>query len=194
MIPGAARPVRCREEFLGDRLVGLDQAQHQGREVDLGEVGAAGAGLDLGDPQERGEGREDGIRVLDRPVDGALIDRGLGRTEPRQLQPVAQPAERCPEVVRDVVGDLLQVQEQRLDSIEHAVEVKGQLGELVARTRAPTGMRRPSAPPSTSRLAPLIASIRRSTLKVVSEPLPSARARVRTRQITKPRTRSCCIR
>ncbi len=36
-----------------------------------------------------------------------------------------------------------------------------------------------------------MASIRRSTLRVVSDPLPSARARVRTRQITKPRTRSC---
>ncbi len=121
---------------LGDRLVGLDQAQHQGREVDLGEVGAAGAGLDLGDPQQRGEGREDRIRVLDRPVDGALVDQGLGRAEPRQLQPMAEPAERRAEVVRDVVGDLLQVQEQRLDAVEHAVEVKGQLGELVARARA----------------------------------------------------------
>ena len=50
----------------------------------------------------------------------------------RLLGAVAQPRERRLEVVRDIVGDLLEAVHQRLDALQHGVEVAGEPVELVA--------------------------------------------------------------
>ena len=56
---------------------------------------------------------------------------GLGQQ--RHLEPGAQPVERRPEIVGDVVGHLAHALQQPLDLVEHRVEVGGELVELVAR-------------------------------------------------------------
>ena len=57
-------------------------------EVDRAEALAAGAGLDLRDPQQRAEGGQDGVGLRDRRVDGHLVVADRAR-------PVARAASRC---------------------------------------------------------------------------------------------------
>ena len=72
------------------------------------------------------------VRFLDRAFERRAILRFvLGRAQ-RLLAAVAQPRQRRLEVVGDVVGDLLEAAHQRLDAIEHGVEIAGQPVELVA--------------------------------------------------------------
>ncbi len=53
-------------------------------------------------------------------------------SEQRQLEPRPQPRQRRLQIVRDIVGDLAHPGHQPLDLIEHAVEIVGELVELVA--------------------------------------------------------------
>ena len=71
------------------------------------------------------------VRLLDHPFQrGPVLRFVLGGAQ-RLLGAVAQPRERRLEIVGDVVGDLLEAMHQRLDALEHDVEIAGQPVELV---------------------------------------------------------------
>ena len=54
------------------------------------------------------------------------------RAAQRLFAAVAQPRQRRFEIVRDVVGDFLEAAHQRLDALQHGVEMLGEAVELVA--------------------------------------------------------------
>ena len=88
-------------------------------------------GLDAGDAQQRVEGRKYLI---------GLAERGFGERRrcvvaariPELFEARAQAAERGAQVVRDVVRDPANIVHEGLDTLEHRVQVRDQLVELVA--------------------------------------------------------------
>ena len=65
---------------------------------------------------------------------GAVFGLALGRCAAPSFGAIAQTRERRLEIVRDIVGDLLQAMHQRLDALKHDVEVFRQPVELIAGT------------------------------------------------------------
>ena len=97
-------------------------------------------------------------------------------TEQCQLEPRAQPRQRRLQIVRDIVGDLAHAGHQPLDLVEHAVEIGGELVELVA--RAASGTRSDRLPAMTRSPVRFTCSTRRSMLRLITvppnSPTPSA--------------------
>ena len=119
--------------LLGQRLVELDDVRRERGGVDRREGGAAVAGLDLGDAQQRVEDPHDLVELLDRRLGGGAEALGGVRRAQRGLQPPAQPRQRRAQVVGDGVGDLPDAVHQLGDAVEHHVDVAGEAVELVAR-------------------------------------------------------------
>ena len=74
-----------------------------------------------------------------RPSDSSIVASSAARyslsvpaVRSACLGAIAQPRQRRLEIVRDVVGDFLEAVHQRLDALEHGVEVVGETVELVA--------------------------------------------------------------
>ena len=89
-------------------------------------------GFGARDHQQRVEGADQPVGFLDRRFQrGAVFGLALGGAQ-RLLGAIAQAGERRLEIVRDIVGDLLQAAHQRLDALEHGVEVFRQPVEFVA--------------------------------------------------------------
>ena len=120
--------------IFGHRQVQLVQPLQQYRKVDRRETADPGAGLDLGDAQQRGEQGQHLVGVLERPPDRRRIVPDPARLVARRLQAVAQPRQRRAQVVCHVAGDLLQVLEQLGDAVEHVVDGTGQAVPLVVPT------------------------------------------------------------
>ena len=78
--------------ILGDRFVGFAQTGEKRREVDFCEARLLGAGLDLGDAQQGGEGLEQRIGFLDGGIGGCFVIRGRGGTLTGILEALAQAA------------------------------------------------------------------------------------------------------
>ena len=90
---------------------GAKASTHSGKngaEVELAKTGAAGSGLDLGNAQQRIEGRQNFVDVNDRRLDrgGVLLD-GL-RLHLRCFEPLTQAGERRFQIVGDVGRDMSQ--------------------------------------------------------------------------------------
>src|SRR5664279_1973282 len=118
--------------LLGQRLVQLADVVGDLGGVELAHVVARLAGFGARDHQQRVEGADQPLGVLDCSFQrGAVFACALGGAQ-RLLAAIAQARERRLEIVRDIVGDLLQAVHQRLDALQHDVEVLGQPIELVA--------------------------------------------------------------
>ena len=79
------------------------------------------------------------LKVRISPSDSSIVASSAARYSrlalggaQRLLGAVAQARQRRLEIVRDIVGDLLQAVHQRLDALEHGVEIVGQPVEFVA--------------------------------------------------------------
>ena len=79
------------------------------------------------------------LKVRISPSDSSIVVSSAARycdsssaSAQRLLAAVAQPRERGLEIVGDVVGDLLEAVHERLDALEHDIEVAGEPVELVA--------------------------------------------------------------
>ena len=117
---------------LGQRLVELGHVADQVRQLDRLEAALGRAGLGLGDGEQRGEGLQQ-LVDLGHGLGGRLaIGVEVGVLQQQQLETAAQPRQRAAQVVGDVVGDLLGGVEQALDAVQHGVEVRRHLVELVA--------------------------------------------------------------
>ncbi len=133
----------------GEALLGVHiEAQarlFRDRLVELGDVGddrggierfhALGhrAGFEPGDQQQRVEGLDEIVGLLDGLDEAVAVGGRVVRIPERCLGAIAQAVERRLEVVGDVVGDLAQGDHQLLDAAEHGVEALGKAIELVAR-------------------------------------------------------------
>ena len=117
--------------LLGGGTVGIDHGLDERSQRDPAEPFGSGAGLDLRDLQQRGEGRQDPVDVARRRLDLLLQRRNGMALLPRQLEALPQAGQRRPEVVGDVVRHLLQAADQALDPFQHRVEAGGEMVELV---------------------------------------------------------------
>ena len=103
--------------------------------VEIIHVAARLPGLRARDHQQGVEGANQPVGFLNGPFKrGAVLGLAAG-TGQCLLGAVAQPRQRCLEVMGDVVGNLLQAHHQRLDALEHGVEVFREAIEFV--TAAP---------------------------------------------------------
>src|SRR5262245_27315104 len=116
------------------RPIGAGDALDDIGKVERPEGGLARAGLYLGYPQKPREGRQKLVGLLYSRIDGGLI--GLLRTagQPHRLQHLSQPAERTPEIMRDVRRHMLQAFEQLLIAVEESVQVSREPVHLVGST------------------------------------------------------------
>ncbi len=121
----------------GQRLVELVNAAGDIGRVEIIHVAARLAGLRARDHQQRVEGADQSVGFLDGPLQRRAVVGLAARFRQRLLGAVAQARQRRLEVVGDVVGDFLQPRHQRLDPLQHGVEVFGEAVELVA--AAPDG-------------------------------------------------------
>ena len=122
-----------RPRILGGGLIGLADAAGQRREIELGEGALLRTGLDLGDAQQGREGFQELVGFDDRGLGrGVVVGRGLGPLA-RIFQVLAQPAERCAQVVGDVARHLAQPVHELLDAAQHGVEAGDELVDLVVR-------------------------------------------------------------
>ena len=118
--------------LLGQRLVKLADVAGDLGGVEIDHVVARLAGFGARDHQQRVEGADQPVRFLERGIErGAIFRLALGRAQ-GLLGAVAQTRERRLQIMGDVVGDFLQARHQRLDAVEHGVEVVGETVELVA--------------------------------------------------------------
>src|SRR4051812_29115822 len=87
--------------ILSDRAVSLSDTFEDGRQRDRPEPSLSDSRLDLGDPQQSRKSREDGVGILDRPIDGHFEFTGRVRSEKCFLKALAQPAKRRLQIMRD---------------------------------------------------------------------------------------------
>ena len=130
--PFAAAIVRPQPRLLGDRLVELGDVLDDRCRIDGAHALVHRAGLEPRDQQQRVEGLDQLVGLLDGLCQPVAIGRRAVGIRERRLGAVAQPVERRLEIVGDVVGDLAQGRHQLLDAVEHGVEALRQAVELVA--------------------------------------------------------------
>jgi hypothetical protein len=99
--------------ILGDRSVGLRYGVEHGGQIHFGESRTSRSRLDLGDPQQRREGRQDCVGFGDRLVDGCLVFDDGARPEPGALQLLPKPGEWRAQVMGYIVGNLPQARVRR---------------------------------------------------------------------------------
>ena len=125
----------------GQRLVEFVDAAGDVGGVEIVHVAARLPGLGARDHQQRIEGADQAVGFLDGAFQrGAIFGLAAG-TRQRLLGAVAQPRQRRLQIVGDVVGDFLQARHQRLDPLQHGVEVFREPIEFVAAApdRQPAG-------------------------------------------------------
>ena len=114
---------------------GVEQLHHLARdvrEIDGAEHRGAVLRLDLRNAGEGGEHGEHPVELADGIADQRLVGLTVARPPGGLLQAAAHAGERRAQVVRDVVGRLLHLAHQRLDAVEHAIEVLGEPVPFVA--------------------------------------------------------------
>ena len=100
--------------------------------VEIVHVAARLPGLGARDHQQRIEGADQAVGFLDGALQRRAVIGLAARFRQRLLGAVAQARQRRLEIVGDVVGDFLQPRHQRLDPLQHGVEVFREAIELVA--------------------------------------------------------------
>src|SRR5450631_3317422 len=104
-------------------IVQLDNLAGDFDQIHGAEPAFSGLGLDLRNPHDRREYPQHGIEVGDRVADQRLIILSHAPTVIGLLQPSAHSRQRRPQVVRDIVADLLDLPHQGFDAVQHQVEV-----------------------------------------------------------------------
>lgn len=117
---------------LGGGAIGLGHPLQELRQGHGRKLRARGAPFDLADQEQRAEGGEHLVSLAEGLRHGRLILWKRGPAGLQRPQPVPDAGEGGTKVMRDVAGHLPQALHQGLDSIEHSVEVGGQLVEFVA--------------------------------------------------------------
>ena len=90
--------------------------------------------LDLRDAGERREHAQDIVEIGDGGADQRLVPLRLAPPDRCLFQPAAHAHQRRPQVVGDVVSDLLHLAHQPLDALQHGIEIAGELIPLVVRS------------------------------------------------------------
>ena len=104
------------------RHVKLDRLRRQFRRVHLHEAGAAHAGIDLGQPQQRIEDPDHAVDIGDRRVNfGESFIRRRSR-ERQFLETRTQFRKRRAQIVGDRIGDVADAMEELFDLVEHAID------------------------------------------------------------------------
>ena len=125
----SARPFLVRE-----RIVKLADAARDFGGVELDHRRAGLPGLGARDHQQRVEGADQLVGFLDRAFQRrAIVGFALARAQ-RLLGAISKPRQRRLEIVGDVVGNLLEAPHQRLDPLQHDVEIDREPVELVVGT------------------------------------------------------------
>ena len=114
----------------GHRSVGFGDGCRDGAEIHRGQPGPRHARGNLGDAQQGGEGFQNRVGLAQGAIEGSLELAGGSRARPRLFQAMAQPGERRAHIVGNVGGDLAHPVHQRLDTIEHSVQIAGQPVEI----------------------------------------------------------------
>ena len=131
-----------------------------------------GAGLEPRDQQQRVEGLDQLVGLLDRlhqrRRDSAGAAVGVAQ---RRLGAVAQAVERRLEIMGDVVGDLAQARIS--SSMRSSMALRLSARRSSSSPVPSSGMRRERSPAMIVRLASVMASMRRSTLRLTKRPAPS---------------------
>ena len=120
--------------FLRDVVVEIhqqvdDRLEREGLQVELER-----AGLDLGDVHDGAEHGVEPLGFLDRVGERLLDLRGIFLLQ-RELRAGLQAGQRRAQIVRDVVERLAHGADQRLVALQHAVEERDQLVDLVLGAR-----------------------------------------------------------
>ena len=118
--------------LLGDRLVKFADVARDEAGVEIDHAFAAGARLRARDVEEGVENLDQAVRFLDHLLQRAAIVLGRLAELQRLFGAPAQPRQRRLEIMRYIVGDLLQAGHQFADAIQHDVEVLHQPVEFVA--------------------------------------------------------------
>ena len=116
----------------GQRLVQFVDAPGDVGRVEIVHVAARLPGLGARDHQQRVEGADQAVGFLDGAFQRRAVFGLAAGTRQRLLGAVAQPRQRRLQVVGDVVGNFLQPRHQRLDALQHGVEVFREAIEFVA--------------------------------------------------------------
>ena len=109
--------------LFGCGIVQFDNLAGDFDQIHVAERALSRLGLNLRDPRDGGEYPQDGIEVGDRVADQQLIILANALTVIGLLQPSAHSRQRRPQVVRNIVADLLDLSHQRLDAVQHQIEV-----------------------------------------------------------------------
>ena len=128
--PGRAVEMQDKALFLGHRLVKLGGGAGELAEVERFGAGAPGARLRLGDAEQRVEGREQPVGLVDRGADRLAL-RGVASRSSRASSNRAR--RRASGVFRScaTLSVTSRMPSSALDLVEHAVEIGGELFELV---------------------------------------------------------------
>ncbi len=118
--------------ILDHHPVDVGDMAEQVLQVDRGKALAPGARLDLGDTQQRLERVDDGVDLAQRVGDQAAELGDALRADAGGIEPLAQAAERMFEVVGDVGGGLIDVEDQPFELVERLVDLAGDMVEVVA--------------------------------------------------------------
>ena len=116
----------------GQRLVQFVDALGDVGGVEIVHVAARLPGLGARDHQQRVEGADQAVGFLDGPFQRRAVFGLAAGTRQRLLGAVAHPRQRRLQIMGDVVGDFLQPHHQRLDALQHGVEIFGEAIEFVA--------------------------------------------------------------
>ena len=92
--------------LFGGRIEQVDHLAGDFAKVDAAKAGGPVPHLDLGDPQQRGKGPQDHIQLKHNVADQRLVLRLIEPPVVGVLQAAAHPRQRCPQIVRHIVGNL----------------------------------------------------------------------------------------
>ncbi len=120
-----ARKCQPRAVLLRRGIVQFDDLACNLDQVDGAEAALAGLGLDLRDAHDGRKDAQHGIEIGDGVADQRLVALRRARAEIGLLEPAAHPRQRRPQIMRDIVADLLDLAHQGLDAVQHLVQVFG---------------------------------------------------------------------
>ena len=132
---GLDRPQQGSAAVRTDGGEAFRQFSGQCAQIDRGEESPGLAAFDFGDAQDRGEQRQHLVDPHDRIFEHGRVDVRPSMLDAPCSSRLRRRGKRRAQVVGNVAGDLAQIFEQSFDSIEHAVERRSELVELVARGR-----------------------------------------------------------
>ncbi len=114
------------------RFVKLLDAVGDFSDIEIHHVIASLPGFGARDHQQGIERPDQPIGFIDRPLQCGSVFGFIARFRECLLGAIAQPRQRGFQVMRDIVGHFLEAGHQRLDALQHGVEIFRQAVDLVA--------------------------------------------------------------